>query len=182
MQREGAGTGILHAQGDLHRRARFFIPAGAGLDGDRQVRRANHRANDPVDEIQVLEAARATVALHDLFYRAAKVDVDEFRLVVLGDQSRRFRHGVRIGAVDLDPDRSLTGLELGPLERGTDPAPDGLRGKKLGQHHIRPQVPTDLPERSLGDARHGREHERKRVRGRIGQLHGGKILDERPRV
>ena len=98
---------------------------------------------------------------------------------MLGDEPGRLRHGVRIGAVDLDADRPLDLLELGALERVADPPPDGLGGEELGQHDVGAHPPADLAERRLRHPGHRGQDERERVRGGIGQLHGKKILGDR---
>ncbi len=176
VQRERAGAGVLHPERDAHRVALLVAPAAPGLHRDRQVRGTDDRADDAVHQIQVAEAAGAAVPLHHLLHRAAEVDVDELGPVVLGDERGGLRHGVGIGAVDLDADRPLDLLELGALESVPDPAADGLGGEELGQHDVGPHPPADLAERRLRHPGHGGQEERERVRGGIGQLHGEKIL------
>ena len=154
----------------------LVVPSAPGLDRHRQVRGPDDRADDPLDQIQVAQAARAAVPLHHLLHRAAEVDVDELGPVMLGDEPGRLRHGVGIGAVDLDADRPLDLLELRALERVPDAAPDGLRGEELGQHDVGTHPPADLAERRLRHPGHRGQDERERMRGGIGQLHGEKIL------
>ena len=172
-------AGVLHPERDPHRITRLIAPPAPGLGGDREVRRADDGADDPIHLVQVPETARASVALHDLLDRAAEVDVDELGPVMLGDEARGLGHGARIGAVDLDADRPLDLLELGALQRGADPPPDRLGRQELGQDDVRAHPPADLAVGRLGDAGHGREDEGKAVRAREGQLHGGKILGGR---
>src|SRR4029077_1536722 len=82
---------------------------------------------------------------------------------------------------DLDADRPLALLEFGALERVPNPPADGLRREKLGQDHVGARRATDLAERRLGYSRHGRENQSEGMLGRIGQLHGVKILVDTPR-
>ena len=72
----------------LDRIARLVVPAAPGLDRDRQVRGADDRADDALDQLHVAQAARAAVPLYDLLDRAAEVDVDELGPVMLGDERR----------------------------------------------------------------------------------------------
>jgi hypothetical protein len=143
------------------------------------VRRTDHGANDPVHLVEVPEASRAAVALHDLLDRAAEVDVDELGSVVLRDQPGRLGHGGGVGTIDLNADGTLHLLELGTLKRGADPAPDGLRREEFGDHDVGTHPPAHLAVWRLGDAGHGCEDERKPVLAREGQLHGRKILGAR---
>ena len=91
----------------------------------------------------------------------------------------RLRHGVGIGAVDLDADGPLDRLELSALEGAPDAPPDGLGGQKLGQHDIGTHSPANLAERCLRDSGHRCQNQREGMRGGIGQLHGDKILGPR---
>ena len=99
---------------------------------------ADHGADDPLHQIEIAQTSRAAVPLHDLLDRAAEVDVDELRLVMLGDERGRLGHRLGIGAVDLDADRALDVLELGALERIPDPAADGLGREELREARRRP--------------------------------------------
>jgi PTS system nitrogen regulatory IIA component len=175
VQGERARTGILHPKGNAHRIAGLIVPAAPGLYGDRQVRGTNHGPNDSSHQIHVPQATGAAVALDHLLHRAAEVDIDELGLIVLSDQSRGLSHGIGIRAIDLDTDGTFQFLEFSSLERGANTPADSLGGQKFRQHDIGPHAPANLAEGRLGDAGHWGQHERKRMCGRIGQLHGEKI-------
>jgi hypothetical protein len=157
MKGERLGARVLHAQGDRHRVARVVAPATPGLDRHRQMGSACDRADDSANQIDVTKAARPAVSLYHLLDRTPEVDVDEFGLVVLGDEGGGLRHCARIGAIDLDTDGPLDSLELRPFQGGLDAAPYGLGGEELGQHHIGPHSPADLAKRRLGNPRHRSE-------------------------
>ena len=87
---------------------------------------------------------------------------------MLGDERRRLRHRLRIGAVDLDADRTLTLFEISALQGATNPPADGLRAQELGQHDIGAHPAADLAERRFRYPGHGGQEERNAVLGRIG--------------
>jgi hypothetical protein len=93
--------------------------------------RGSNRADDAGNEIHVAKAAGSAVPLHYLLDGTPEVDIDEFRCIVLSDKTSCLRHRVRICPVDLDPNRALDSLELGPLQSGPDPAPDRFRRQEL---------------------------------------------------
>ena len=55
----------------------------------------DHRPDDPLDQVEVAEAAAAAVPLDHLLHRAAEVDVDELGPIVLGDETGGLGHGGR---------------------------------------------------------------------------------------
>jgi hypothetical protein len=164
MQGKRSSPGFLHAERNGDGITGLIVPAASGLYGNRQMGGAHHGPDDLPYQVHVSQAAGAAVTLHHLLDRAAEVDVDELGLVVLGDQGSGLCHGIRISPVDLDADGALDRLELGTLQRGPDPAPNGLRAEKLGEHEVGPHSPADLAERRLGYTRHGGENQRKRMR------------------
>ena len=165
MQGKRPGAGVLHPQRDAHGVAGLIVPAAPGLHRYRQMGGADDCANDPHHQIKIPKAAGSAVPLHYLFHRAAEVDVDELRLIVLGDETRGLRHGVGIRTVDLNSDRSLDLLELRPFERRPDPAADRFGGEELGEHEVRAHAPADLAEWRLGHSGHRRQNEREVGRG-----------------
>src|SRR5205823_615026 len=65
VQRQRARAGILTAAGDRDGVTLLLVPAAADLDGHRQVRARADGADDSLNEIEILEAAGAAIALDD---------------------------------------------------------------------------------------------------------------------
>jgi len=154
VQREGLGAGVLHPERDRHRIPAIVAPPAAGFYCHRQVSGSDHCPNDSVHQVHVPEATRPPISLHHLLHRAAEVDVDELGLVVLGDETARLRHRIRIGTVNLDSDRPFNRFELGTFQGRLNAAPNRLGRQKLGQHEIRAHSPADLAKRRLRHSRH----------------------------
>src|SRR5690606_14532479 len=174
-QGERPGSGILDPERDPHRVAHLLRPTRASLDGHWQVGGRNTGPDDPLDQVQVAEAARAAVAADDLLDRTAEVDVDEIGLVVLRDEAGGLGHCLDVGTVDLDPDWPLDLVELAALEDPAYPAADPLRVEELGEHHVGTHPTADPAEGRLGNPRHRGEVERERGPGRVREHHTRKI-------
>src|SRR6266513_5009017 len=106
------------------------------------MRAQRHGADHRLDEAQVFEAARPTVASHDFFHGAAKVDVDEFGRENVGDETRRVSHRLRVSAKYLDTDRTFVGTEAKLVEGSRVLPTDSLRGKKFGHDDVRAKAAT----------------------------------------
>src|SRR5207244_12852759 len=74
---------------------------------DGEVRCISHRPDDALDQIEILQAARAAVVFDDLLDRAAEVDVDEVGPAGLGDHLGGTGHDCRVCAIQLNPDGAL---------------------------------------------------------------------------
>jgi hypothetical protein len=126
VQRESLGTGVLHPERNRDWISRLIVPAASGLDRHRKMRSADDCPDDPLDQVHIAKTARPAVPLYHLLHRTSEVDVNEFRLIVLSDQSSCLCHGIRIGTIDLNTDRAFHRLELGALESRSDAATDSL--------------------------------------------------------
>src|SRR4029077_16974537 len=66
VQRESPRTRLAAAVGDRYRIALCVVPAAPDFYGHGGVRRILPRTEDPLDEVQVLQAPGPAVVLHDL--------------------------------------------------------------------------------------------------------------------
>jgi hypothetical protein len=170
---DGADAGRLGEARNPEDVAVFAVPAGAAFEGDRRFRHGlHHRFEDARHERLVLEQRRAGHDVAHLLGRTAHVDVDDLRAVRDVVTRRRGEHA-RIGAGDLHGDR----LDLA----GVVGAPQGLGAaveQRVGSHHLGnceagAQLLAQLPERAVGDARHGR-HEEIVAQGEAAEFHANK--------
>src|SRR5436190_8246368 len=107
MNRECARACVLTAQRDTHGIAHLFAPSAANLHRDRQMCVLRNRANDRLNQIEILEATRSAVSPHDFLNRTTEVDVDELRLKNFRNERGSFSHSCWIGSKDLHADWSL---------------------------------------------------------------------------
>ena len=137
----------------------LVAPSGAKLHRERNLHRRAHRLEDVLDERQVAQQARASIALHDLLRRAAEVQVDQVEAKVL-DHARGVGQGSRVAAKQLRRDRMLVAVEgevlLGLLVLVAD---DAVGRGELGHHQAAAaQVANEAAEDGIGHARHGGQH------------------------
>ncbi len=111
MNAQRPSPGVLTAQANGHGVARALVESAADLYRRGQRSGVVDGPHQGLEQIEVLEAPRATVALHDLFHRASEVDVDEVRAVGVGNERGRITHHGGIGAEDLDADGALFLIE-----------------------------------------------------------------------
>ena len=135
------------------------IPAGAHLQGHRELHRLDGRLEDLRGMNLVAHQRRAGMAIHDLLHGAAEVDVDDGRPAVLV-QPGRIGHDLGLAAGELDRHREFFGRVLGHQQRLAVLPHHGCRGDHLGHDQACPAALHHLPERHVGDAGHGRQDDR----------------------
>ena len=91
---------------------------------------------------------------------------------MLRDQARSFRHGGRLGPVELDTDRTLFLGEIGAVVHRSDPAAQALGREELRNYDVGAERAAETPERRFGYPRHGGEDERHAMPHGIRKLHG----------
>src|SRR5690606_6810831 len=119
------------------------------------MRTISHCANHPLHEVQVAEAAGATIALHHLLYRTTEVDVHEVRLEDLSNHHGSFAHPVRIGTENLDADRVLARVEAEFAHGSRILAANAFCREEFRYHHVGAIPAAETPEWRLGHACHG---------------------------
>ena len=160
MQRDRAHARVLTAQRDrTGSRISSFQPLRILHVTGSDVLFAT-RADDGLDEVEILEAARAAVAFHDFLDRTAEVDVDEFGREDVGDERRRFAHRHRIGAEDLHADRALVGPKAQLADRRFVLAANPFGRQEFGDDDVCAKAAAQPAKRRLRNACHGCEVQR----------------------
>lgn len=160
MQRQRLGAGVLAAESDGHRIPLLFVPAAPDLDGDREMGVGAHCTDDRLDEIEVFEAAGPTIALDDLLYGAAEIDVDEVGREDFRDGRRRLAHGQGFGAKDLHADRVFIGVKAQLRDRRLVLTSDPFGRQELGDDDVGPPRAAESAKRRLRHPCHGRQEQR----------------------
>ena len=159
MHRDHADAARFGDPRERRRVAIAVIPAGAHLQGDRQVDRLDGGFENPRGMQLVAHQRRAGMAVDHLFHRAAEIDVDQPRAAI-GIELRRLRHDPRLAAGELHRHRLLVGAALRHRQRLPGLADRRLAGDHL-RHHQRGALLFDhAPERQIGDAGHRRQDHR----------------------
>ncbi len=84
----------------------------------------------------------------------------------------RLRHGVGVGAVELDADGTLGLREVGPIVHALDASTESLRREELRHDHVGPEPTTEQPEGRLRHPSHRSQEQRNSRGDRIGEPHG----------
>ena len=153
MHRQALDAGCLQA--GRHRQVvpRGGVPAEPDLGGDRNRDRLDHGFADPAGELGIAQQGRAARRLDDLGHRAAHVDVDDIGAGRLRHPGR-LRHHPGVAPHQVHRDRRLIPIEVHQPERFPMPADERLAADHLGAGQPGAELPSDLSEGRVGDARH----------------------------
>ena len=160
MERDGGDPRVLgHAPG-LEVGEVVGVDALAHLDGERDVARGPDGARDDVAEQLALPGERRSPALaRDLGHRAAEVEVDVVGAVLGDEHAHRLGDGRGVDAVQLDRARRLGLVVRDEAHRRRVPLDERAGRDHLA--HVQPGavLAAQPPERRVGDARHGSQHD-----------------------
>src|SRR5579872_172555 len=158
VKRNGGESAILGHAGQLDADDFFIVPSGAKFHGEGNLHRGTDGFEDAADGGEVAEQAGASVALYDLFRRAAEVEIDQVEAESF-DHAGGFGHDVRIAAEKLGGDRMLVLVEMEvALRLLILLAQDAVGRGELGHDEATSaQIADEAPEDSIGDSSHGRE-------------------------
>ena len=159
MHRDHADAAGFGDPRESRRVAMALVPAGAHLQGDRQVDRLDGGFENARGMQLVAHQRRAGMAAHDLFDRTAEIDVDQPRAAI-GVELCRLGHDPRLAAGELHRHRLLVGAALRHCQRLPGLADRRLAGDHLGDDERGALPFDDPPERQIGDARHRRQDDR----------------------
>src|SRR6185369_4347381 len=137
----------------------LLTPSGAELHGEGNLHCGANSFENPGNEGQIAEQARAPVALHYLLGGTAEVEVDHVEAEAL-DHGGGFAQCVRVGAEELGCDRMRVLVEvevtLGFLVLGAE---HSVGRGELGHHQAATiHLADEASEDSVGYAGHGGEH------------------------
>ena len=139
--------------------AAAVVPAGAHLQGDRQVHRLDRRLENARGMRFVAHQRRAGMAVDHLLHRAAEIDVDDPRPAI-GVELGRLGHHPRLAAGELHRHRLLIGAALRHRHRLARLADHRLAGDHLGDDKPGSEPLDEAAERQIADARHRGEDDR----------------------
>ena len=159
MNRDHPDAAILGDAGQPRRVAAGMVPAGAHLQGHRQVHRLDRRLQDPRRMNLVAHERRAGMTVHHLLHRAAEIDVDESRTPVLV-QLRRLGHHLGLAAGKLDRHGQLLRAALGHEQGFPRLADEGLAGDHFRDDEPRAAALDQAAEGQIRHPRHGRQDDR----------------------
>ena len=137
----------------------LLVPAGAHLQGDRQVDRLHGCFEDARRMSFVAHQRRAGVAVDHLFHRTAEIDVDHPRAAI-GVELCRLGHDARLAAGELHRHRLLFGAALRHSQRLPSLADHRLAGDHLRNDEAGAEPLDESAERQIGDPGHRREDDR----------------------
>ncbi len=157
VQRKHGCAGVLAPKSNLDRIAHLLAPSATDLDGNGKRGSTRYGTDDRLDQAEILETAGSTVALHDLLYRTAEIDIDEFRLEHIRNEPRGVAHRGSFGPKNLYADRALICPKTKLGERSFILSPNCFSRKELRYHNIRPEPTADPTKWRLRHPRHGRE-------------------------
>ncbi|TXT16446.1 MAG: Uncharacterized protein FD132_2825 [bacterium] len=154
---QGLDAGFLGDVQDGQRVPVRSVPAGADLQGHRSTRhRLHHGLQDAAHQELVLQQGGAGHDVAHLLRRAAHVDVDDLGALARVIAGRLGHHG-RIATGDLHRDRLDFAFVVGPALGLGRAVQQRIRGHHFRHRHAGAHLLAQLPERPIGDARHGRD-------------------------
>jgi hypothetical protein len=182
MQGHRLQSAVLGEARHVYRHQLVVVPSGAKLHGEGDRNRRPDLGENPFHQAQVAEAAGAAIALGDLAYGAAEVDIEDVESQVLADGGG-FGHHVRIGAEKLRGDRMLFGSKCQIFQR-----PGGLFLPRRCAYAVRAgefrhdeaataQAADEAAKNRVGDTGHGGEDRRRSDRDTPDGQCGWKVLN-----
>src|SRR5262249_28737922 len=123
-----------------------LVPAGAHLQGNRQVDRPDRRFENPRRMSLIAHQRRAGMAVDDLFYRTAEIDGYDPRTGI-SVELRRLGHDLGVAACELHRHRLLFGTIARHRQRLPGLADHRLAGDHFRHDETRPQLLDETPER-----------------------------------
>ena len=151
-------AGLFGDRGDAHGVAVRRIPAGADLQGHRDIDGRDHGIENATDQRLVLQQGGPRHEVADLLRRTPHIDVDDLgtlRRVETGG----IRHHGRIGAGDLHGNRFVLAGMVDAATRLFTAPDERVGGNHLGDGETGSQRTAELPERTISDACHGGKYQ-----------------------
>lgn len=150
---------ILQPEGYLYDTDAAIIPAKAGFDSNREGNLLHDLAGHALHFGNVEEDARTSAFAGDFFYRAAVIDIHQFRLSSFGN-SRRLTHRLNLVTKDLDADRTLVVIDIEFLHALLRIADEPFGRNKLRVHHVCPHFLAYRTEGRITHILHGSKQQR----------------------
>jgi len=146
--------------GNFHRVDHIFIPALSDFHRDRNIYSIFHRGGNFAAELRGFHQRRAGAVAAYFWRGAAHVDVDDVAVRMRAQIMRRFGHGLRVAAEQLQGHRMLMGINRAHLKGLGVMVMQGLVADHLADAQGRPELAADRAESRAGDARHRRRDDR----------------------
>src|SRR3990172_1194803 len=153
MYRQRLDAGRFGYPGDAYRVAILLVPAGAYLQCDRHVHRADYRFQQPGDQGFVLQQRGTSHHVADLPGRATHVDVDDLRAAI-DIVSGGLRQHTGVGPDDLHRDRIGLAFMVGAAPGFFRTVQQRVGRDHLAHRHARTHALAQHAERAIGHSRH----------------------------
>ena len=172
MDSDGADPHLLQHFRQLHGVDAALVPAAAHFHRHRHGAGLHHRLCNTGGLLRVLHQRRAVAVGHHLAHRTPHIDVDERRAGHLRRDLGGLRHALDVAAEDLGGGGTLVVRQLQKTAALFVLIAQGLGADQLGAAHVGAQLPADLAEGHVRDARHRRQIQFS-VNSDVSDLHGG---------